>query len=384
MGRTINRVDAASGAKAWDIECVGNHNFIGGKGLFLLHNTNNPEYEKLKNNEFMEALRDRTVKVDIPYLLRWSDERKILEHDYGPDKVRQHIMPHTLEIAALFAVLTRLEDDKDNKIDLRDKAKLYDGKSLPGHTEDSVKELRDKHPKEGMAAGVSARFVQDKISNCLARNKDYVNVFMVLNELKEGLRQSTLISNPDLIARYEYCIEQAVKELDEILKREVQKALVADENAIIRLCAKYIDNVIAYVNDEKIENPITKEMRSPDERLMRSIEEKIEIPDQGVNDFRRSIAQFMGTLHAKGKEFKWDSNPELKRALEAKIFEDTKDHIKLSALSSESNVVDKDLQEKIDAIKTRMVKQYGYNEQSAKDVLDYVSAIFARGDTAED
>jgi len=67
----------------------------------------------------------------------------------------------------LFAILTRLQDEKEGKLDLRDKAKLYDGRSLPGWTEDSVKELRDKYPSEGMSSGVSARYIQDKISNCL-------------------------------------------------------------------------------------------------------------------------------------------------------------------------------------------------------------------------
>lgn len=350
----------------------------------VIAHTNGPEYEKLKGNQFMEALRDRTVKVDVPYLLRWSDEIKVLEQDYGENKVRQHIMPHTLEIAALFAILTRLQDEKEGKLDLRDKAKLYDGRSLPGWTEDSVKELRDKYPSEGMSNGVSARYVQDKISNCLAKHTDYVNVFMVLNELKEGLSNSSLITNKEDIKRYQFCVELSIKELDEILKAEVQKALVADENAIIRLCAKYIDNVVAYVNNEKIRNPITGQDNDPDERLMRGIETKIDIPEQGADDFRRSLAGFIGTLATKGKEFRWDSNPELKRALEAKVFEDTKDTIKLSALSSESAVVDPDLQEKIDAIKTRLIKQYGYNTQSATDVLDYVSSIFARGDSADE
>jgi serine protein kinase len=68
-----------------------------------------------------------------------------------------------------------------------------------------------------------------------------------------------------------------------------------------------------------------------------------------------------------------------------KLFEDTKDTIKLSALSkSASSVVDKDLQVKIDAIKQRLIKQYGYNEQSATDVLEYVAYIFARGQVTED
>jgi serine protein kinase len=347
----------------------------------IIAHTNNPEFEKLKNNQFMEALRDRTVKVDVPYLLRWTDEIKVYEHTYGTGKVRQHIMPHTLEIAALFAVLTRLEDDGNGKLDLRDKAKLYDGRELPGWTQDTVKELRDRFPDEGFH-GLSARYIQDKIANRLARHKEYINVFHVLSELKDGLSQSSLITNVEDIKRYEYCAELAIKELDEILKNEVQRALVADEKAIERMCAKYVDNIIAYVNHEKMIHPITGSKLDPDERLMRAIEEKAGIPEQGCDDFRRSLAAFIGTLATRNKQFRWDSNPELKRALEAKVFEDVKDTIKLSALTKEATQLDPDLQEKIDAIKTRLIKQHGYNQQSATDVLDYVSSIFARGDTS--
>lgn len=350
--------------------------------LIIAH-TNNPEYEKLKNNQFMEALRDRTVKVDVPYLTRWSDEVKVLEQDYGPGKVNQHIMPHSLEIAALFSTLTRLQDDPDSKLPLRDKAKLYDGRSLPGWTEDSVKELRDRYVDEGLTSGVSARYVQSCISNCLARHKKYVNVFHIMSELKAGLGASSLITKVEDKKRYEYCIELAIQELDEVLKNEVQRALVADEKAMERLCNKYIDNVIAYVNEERITNPITNELMDPDERLMRSIEEKADVPEQGCDDFRRSLAAFIGTQSRRGKEFKWDSNEELRRAIEAKVFEDIKDTIKISTLTSEAAELDPDLQEKIDAIKTRLVKQYGYNHQSATDVLQYVSSIFARGDISK-
>jgi serine protein kinase len=348
-----------------------------------LSHTNSPEYERLKSNEFMEALRDRTVKVDVPYLLRWSDEIKVLEQDYGPGKVRQHIMPHTLEIAAFFAILTRLYDDPDAKLDLRDKAKLYDGRALPGWTEDSVKELRDKYPDEGMTGGVSARYVQDKISNQLARRKKYVNVFHVLSELKAGLGQSSLITKVEDRKRYEDCVELAVKELDEILKNEVQNAMVADAKAMERLCNKYIDNIIAFVNKEKVINPITNRPVEPDENLMRSIEEKAGIPEQGCDDFRRSMVAFIGTQRHRGKEFKWDSNEELRRAIQAKIFEDIKDTIKISSLTKEAAQLDPDLQEKIEAIKTRLIKQYGYNKESASDVLDYVSSIFSRGDVQD-
>ena len=332
----------------------------------------------------MEALRDRTVKIDVPYVLEWSNEVRILEQDYNSQKVRQHIAPHTLEIAALWAVLTRLSDDKDKNLTLVDKAKLYDGRYLPQYTEDSVKEIRDKYPTEGRS-GVSPRYVQDKIANCLSTRHDYINQFMVLNEIKRGLNESSLISNKDEIARYTTCVDLVVKELDEILKSEVQKALVGDEDAVIRLCSNYIDNMMAYINKSKIKNPFTGREQEPDERLMRSIEEKIDVPEQTADDFRRGIAAFIGDMAIRQKNFKWDSNPRLKKALEMKLYEDTKDHIKLSALNtSGATVVDKDLQQKIDAIKTRLIKQFGYNEQSATDVLDYVGSIFARGDVTDD
>lgn len=351
----------------------------------IVAHTNSPEFEKLRSNQYMEALRDRTVKVDVPYTLRWSEELRILEKDYGSSKVKQHIAPHTLEVAALWAVLTRLHDDKDGKLSLVEKAELYDGKMLPGWTDEQVKELKDRYPEEGMSRGISVRYVQDKISNCLANNHDYVNMFMVLNELREGLEGSSLLNNKDDVGRYITCIDLVVKKLTEILKAEVQKALVGDEDAIIRLCANYIDNIMAYINKSKIKDPITGQDRKPDERLMRAIESKIDIPEPGADDFRRQIAAFIGDLAVKQKQFRWDSNPKLRKALEAKLFEDVKDTVKLSALNvSGATVVDRDIQEKIDAIKTRLIKQYGYNERSATDVLDFVGSIFARGDLAEE
>ena len=70
----------------------------------IIGHTNEPEYKKLQSNEFMEALRDRTVKIDIPYITRLAEEVKIYEQDYNSHKIRgKHIAPHTLEMAAMWA-----------------------------------------------------------------------------------------------------------------------------------------------------------------------------------------------------------------------------------------------------------------------------------------
>ena len=348
--------------------------------MVLIGHTNQPEFKRLQQDVTMEALRDRTVRVDVPYLLEESKELKVLRHDYGPGKVKVHVAPHTLEIAAKWGVMTRLVNDKDGGLPLADKVKLYDGKTMPGWTEDKVKELREKQPTEGMDRGVSARYVQNKISNALVSSPGYINPFMVLNELKTGLKNFALIVDENDRQWYEHCIAAAKSDLDEILKKEVQKAIAGDDAAIERLFTNYIDNVCAHCDEEKVLNKYTGDYQEPDERLMRSIEEKADIPEQMADDFRRQIKEFIGGLAIKKQQFTWKSNEQLAKALEAKMFEDSKDTIKLAQLSSGAGVTDPELQEKIDALVTRMERNYGYTKESARDVLIYVSSIFARGD----
>ena len=82
---------------------------------------------------------------------------------------------------------------------------------------------------------------------------------------------------------------------------------------------------------------------------MRSIEERIDIPESRKDDFRREIMNYIGALALDGKTFDYKTNERLQKALEMKLFEDQKDTIKLTSLVS--NVVDKDTQEKIDIVK---------------------------------
>ncbi len=347
----------------------------------ILGHTNEAEYRRLLNNEYMEALRDRTIKIDVPYNTRYADEVRIYQRDFNQERVvGKHIAPHTLELAAFWAVLTRLEEPKRAGLTLVQKLRLYDGRSLPGFTEDTVIELQAETKNEGMF-GVSPRYIQDKISNALVseQQRTCLNPFMLLRQLENGLKHHSLITSEDQRKRFRELLSVVRSEYDEIVKNEVQRAITADEEAIKRLCANYIDNVKAYTQRQKVRNPYTGQDEPPDERLMRSIEEKIEIPDSRKDDFRREIMNYIGALAIDGKVFTWDANERLRRALELKLFEDQKDSIKLTSLVS--NVIDKETQEKIEVVKNRMMKNMGYCDVCATDVLNYVASIFARGDT---
>ena len=155
--------------------------------------------------------------------------------------------------------------------------------------------------------GISPRYVQDKVSNALVSDKSEtsINPFMVLNELEAGLKQHSLIPNEELRKRFRELLNVVKQEYEDIVKNEVQRAISADEDAIAKLCSNFIDNVKAYTQKEKIKNKYTGLYEEPDERLMRSIEEKIDIPESRKDDFRREIMNYIGALAIEGKSFNW-------------------------------------------------------------------------------
>ncbi len=349
----------------------------------ILGHTNEPEYKRLQGNEMMEAFRDRTIKIDVPYNTRLDDEIRIYEKDFGPERIRgMHVAPHTIETAAMWAILTRLAEPKKSGITRLQKLKLYNGKDIPGFTEESIKELRLESPREGMS-GISPRYIQDKISNALvssqAQSERMINPFMVMNAIEEGLSHHSLITDEDLKKEFRELLAVVRSEYEDIIKAEVQRAISADEDAIKRLAANYIENVRAYTQHEKVRNRYTGRDEEPDERLMRSIEEKIDIPESRKDDFRQEIMNYIGSLALDGKKFEYNTNARLLKALELKLFEDQRDTIKLKNLVS--SVVDDETQQKIDLVKERLIKYFGYNDASATDVLNYVASIFARGDS---
>ena len=348
----------------------------------IIGHTNEPEYRKLSENEFMEALRDRTIRIDIPYITKLDYEVNIYKRDFNKKYIRGiSIAPHTIEVAAMWAILTRLEKPKKADVTRLIKMKLYNGKVVSNYSEENIKELKKETIKEGLV-GISPRYIQDKLSNALVKaaekNKGSVNPFLIMNELEEGLKNHSLITDEETRNEYLELLSIVKNEYEEIVKNEVQRAISSDEHALQRLCANYIDNVKAYTQKEKITNPFTGKPDEPDERLMRSIEEKAEINESRKDDFRREIMNYIGALSLDGKKFDYKMNSQLYRALESKMFEDQKDSIKLNSMVAA--VVDKETQEKIDIVKTRLINNFGYDEASATDVLQYVASVFARGD----
>jgi len=345
----------------------------------LMAGTNNPEYEKLRADETMEAFRDRTTRIDIPYVLRLDDEIRIYRKVYTFTRGSRHIAPHTIDMASLWAITTRLEESARPGITPLIKAKLYAGERIGNMNEDMVMELFREHAgKEGMR-GISPRYVQDKMASAFVADLygNCLTPFAVFRELRDGLAANSLVP-AGRQQEYAKLLEQVIEEYEDIIKTEVQAAIAGDEKETENLFAKYLDNVFAYVNKEKIRNPHTGNDEPPDERLMQSIEAKIGINERNRDEFRQKIVTLSASLQRNGKQFDFRSDPKLEEALRKKLFDDRKDYIKLTSLAT--GVVDKEEQKKIDALMERLRTQFGYCDYCANLVLTHVASIFARGD----
>lgn len=346
----------------------------------ILGHTNEPEYKKLASNDLMEAFRDRTIKIDVPYNLCVRDELEIYRRQFAHKRLPgRTLAPHALEVAALWSVLTRLEEPAHATLTLLQKARLYDGQEVAGFHPEQVRELREAAPREGLS-GISPRYVQDRIATCLAAAPGPVSALAVLDALETGLSHHSLITNEDTRKRYKQLVSVAREDYEQRIQREVQSAIVADSEELRALCGKYIDNVKAWVTREKVVD-VAGRASDPDERLMRAIEEKIEIPESRKGDFRHELMNYIAAVHLEGGIFEFRENTRLTRALELKLFEDRRDTIQLTSLVS--SVVDPDAREKIAVIRSRLMREFGYDELSADEVLTHVASLFARGESRQ-
>ncbi|NBJ69450.1 MULTISPECIES: PrkA family serine protein kinase [Clostridia] len=354
---------------------AGRFALISADELIVAH-TNEAEYRSFIANKKNEALHSRIIVMPIPYNLKVSEEERIYKKMINEsDMAHVHIAPHALKAAAIFSILTRLEDSQKPGVDLIKKMRLYDGESVEGFNQADVDELKDEFPVEGMN-GIDPRYVINRISSAIIR-KDVpaINALDVLRSLKEGLSQHPSISDEDKETYMNY-ISVARKEYDEIAKKEVQKAFVYSyEESAKTLMDNYLDNVEAYCNKNKLRDPLTGEEMHPDEKLMRSIEEQIGISENAKKAFREEILIRISAFARKGKRFDYNSHERLREAIQKKLFADLKDVVKIT---TSSKTPDESQLKKINEVIARLIDEYGYNSISANELLRYVGSLLNR------
>jgi serine protein kinase len=343
---------------------------------FLLAHTNETEYKRFLAKDEMEALHDRIIVVKIPYNLSVSDEVKIYEKLIGQAQFNGvHIAPYTLYCAAMFAILSRLKGSKNNGLSQLNKMRLYDGEEVEGFSQSDVPMLKSEFESEGMS-GVSPRFIINRISSALAQdNTTCITPIDVIRVIRGGFA-----SNPKLDAkemeRLDNILTQVIESYSKIARNEVQKAFFVNfESEIKNLLTNYMDHVGAYLDGGRIEDE-WGEYVAPNERLMRSIEEKVGITESGKSSFRQEIyRKMLRSAQNGGGAYDYREHAKLREALEKQLFDERQDVIRLTVSSRNP---DEEELKRVNVVVATLCEKHGYNAESANKLLRYVSSLMAR------
>src|SRR5262249_60508556 len=163
------------------------------------------------------------IMVRIPYNLKVSQEERIYENLLRQTNMQHlHIAPHALRVAAIFAILSRLEEPKTAGLTLLKKLKLYDGEDVEGFRQKDLKLIQEQTEREGMD-GISPRFIINRISSSLIKpDTRCINPINMLRALKDGLDSYGQFKNAER-DRHHQLIAESRRDYHEIARTDVQK-----------------------------------------------------------------------------------------------------------------------------------------------------------------
>ena len=352
------------------IPSPGKHDMIHFDGVILAH-CNESEWNKFRSEHTNEAILDRIVKINVPYVLELDQEIKIYEKQLGRSDFVAHIAPHTLRVASMFSVLSRLQHTQ--KCDLLTKMKIYNGEEVieKGRVKNiDIKDLREESRYEGMS-GISTRFIMKAIDNALADSKKaYITPVSVISALTRQVQEQLI----DEEFR-QHCLEIIQKMVREeylrMLENEIAKAFVtAYEEQAQTLFNSYLDNAEAHTTHQRLKDKITSEEREPDERFMRAIEEQIGITGSSRDGFRSDVTAYMFAKMRRREKVDFRSYEPLKEAIENYLIASVKD---MARIVTKSISRDDDQQKKYSEMVQTMIDEYGYTAESAEEVLTFAS-----------
>ena len=316
-----------------------------------------------------EAILDRIVVVKVPYNLRLSEEVKIYQKILRNSDFRAHVAPHTLEMASMFAVLSRLEPTP--KCDLMTKLRLYNGEEVieKGRTKKiNIHELREDTKREGLS-GISTRFIMKSLDNALSESGRCINPINVREALINMVKDQDIAD--DTRKQYlEFLQDTLHKEYLEVLEKEITRAFVYSyQEQAEALFQNYLDHAEAFVNKTKVKDRNTKEELQPDEGFLKSIEEQIAIIGSAAEGFRQEVIAYLWAASRRSIRVSYQSYEPLREAIEKRLMTSVRD---ISRIITKARTRDEEQTEKYNVMVQNLIDN-GYCPSCVDVVLKYAA-----------
>ena len=349
----------------------GKNDMIYFDGVILSH-CNESEWNRFKSEHTNEAILDRVLKIEVPYVLELEQEMKIYTKMIKRSDFRTaHIAPHTIKVASMFSVMSRLK--QTNKCDILTKMKIYNGEAIieKGRVKKvDIKDLKDEAKNEGME-GISTRFVMKALDAALSdSDKEMITPINVIDSMIKQVKEQ--IIDEDTKSKYLEILQKVIREeYLSILETEIAKAFItAYEEQAQSLFDTYLDNAESYTTKARVKDKITREERAPDEKFMRSIEEMIGVVGSARDGFRSDVTAYMFSKLRRKETVNYKSYGPLKEAIEGYLIMSVKD---ISRIVTKSKSRDDDQKKKYGDMLQTLIDDYDYNEYSAEEIITYAS-----------
>ncbi len=341
----------------------------------VIGHSNEGDFRTFMEDPSSEALRDRIMRINVPYNLRVRDEERIYEKllvSSGLDKV--HIPPLTLPAISTFAILSRLDPPIRQSISIIDKLRAYDGEEVDSFSQSDLLAEKRAHVNEGMT-GISPRSVMNRLSaRATAPGATCISPLSALDSIWQGRSENVSLSDEESTQYIEH-VREAVKDYNERAIQHVQKAF---GERFEQTASEILQDYLTELSSAFHAGTMNRASRES-ERNMREMERPIDISEREKGAFRREIYDFYSSLEQRGVPFDYTTERRIRASVERRLFPDRRE-LRNELEEPRSSGRQAEWRRRRGAIRKRLLDNYGYCLVCADDLVEYVLFLLKGGD----
>jgi serine protein kinase len=376
--------------------------------LVFIGSSNEGHLNAFKEIPEFQSFKARMELVRVPYLLDWRVERDIYVDQVRPGGVGKHLAPHTLDVAALWAVLTRIRrplpekypknlGELVGKLTPLEKAVLYATGQAPARLgteaahelEQSLGEIygeSDEYPNYEGRTGASPREIKQLILNSAQNQRSScISPLALFDEMEELCKAVTVYEflkqepQPGGYHENRKFIQIVQGHYLDAVDDEMRDSMgLVEEKQYAQLFERYLTHVSHWVKKEKIRNLVTGRHEEPDEALMTEVEKTLGVAPKR-DEFRREIIARVGAWsldHPKAKPVYAEVFPKLFATIRESYYEQRKKQLQklgqellVYVTDGPDAVTDSDTRHHVAAALKTLKERYGYCEKCAKEAV---------------
>jgi predicted Ser/Thr protein kinase len=370
----------------------------------MMGSANELHVDAFREHAEFASFRGRLELARVPYLKSYAQEQLIYDTQIAPH-VRRHVAPHATEMAAAFAVLTRMRKPNPDRYSRSigaivstlaavEKADLYASGKVPERLDAESQKLlhsairdiweeSDAYPIYEGRVGASPREMRvallDAAQSAIFKCLNPVAVLEEIDALCQRKNEFDWLQQDAIVGGY-----HDVKTFRDTLQTRlyasweyelyVASGLVQEEQ-YVELLDRYVQHVSVWVKKERLFNRVTRQYEEPDEKMMGEVERLLDVKGE-PHDARRQLISTIAAwaLDHPGKRVDaTEVFPLLLRRMREAIFADRRPAV--ATLARDVVVLVREDGAGLDAVHKRdgeatlerMISRFGYCNNCASD-----------------